>query len=499
MGPPRYSLWEDEAPFCISTDGAARSVFSMLDDRLNPRVFFVGFGLTDSRLPFRCSGVVPTECGYAPDVFASLQPTINSIRVTLPRGTDLLSWLGKTGHARKGPLLRLSSEIQLFLNERPESQGWLSFCSIPVLMGDYLVCSVLQMDLDVYVSHPFLSAFMVDRLSHGGMPSLIAAVAEEFLETCEHELSVENPGNSVRTWRRDAAEIVRGGGRRLMTFPIAAAGRERDPSGVFSSLDIISSQRYEGEVGSGRLVLARRGHENLAATISLREAVNLDDHRAVRKLLQLSSGNLPLLSDTAACYGLGTVSPQYDPEREDLFVVSFVKHHTWQLRHDDDVLMHVANGTPGFLHADFPATKLEAELQRLFAMTPEQAKPLLDLAEDVAREPHGSMLVISANDAAAAEATRLGICNQATAIDPCQLAEDVLQRLTRIDGAVLVDLEGRCHAIGVILDGVATDRGSRARGARYNSALRYIETRDKAAVSVVKSEDGMIEVITRAR
>jgi DNA integrity scanning protein DisA with diadenylate cyclase activity len=78
------------------------------------------------------------------------------------------------------------------------------------------------------------------------------------------------------------------------------------------------------------------------------------------------------------------------------------------------------------------------------------------------------------------------------------LSEEVLQQLTRIDGAVLVGPEATCYAIGVILDGLATDRGDRARGARFNSAVRYVDCRDEPVVIVVKSEDGMIEVITRA-
>jgi len=497
MGPPRNSLWEHETPFWIYAEKAAKSVFRLLDDKLKTRVFFVGFGLTNSHLPLRCSGVVPREYGYGPELFTNFQPTVNNMRVILPTRTDLLSWLSGTGQAtRGGPLLSLSCEIDNFLNEHPETQSWLSRCSVPVRVGDYLVCSVLQVDRDAYAFHPYLGSFMVHDIPV--QPSFIDAVATEFLETSEHELSVDDPGKSFRTWRRDAVEIVRGGGRRLMTFPIAAARQDRDPSGVFSSLDIISSQRYEGEASSGRLVLASQGHGNLAVKIAFREAVDLNDHRAVRKLLQLSSDNLLLLSDTGVCYGLGTVSPPYHPQREDLFIVSFVKHHTWQLRHGDDVLMQVANGTPGLLHTDFPEIKLNAELQRLFAIKPPQAEPLLHLAEVVAKEPHGSMLVISQH--AADDATRLAKGKQATSIGPCQLSQlpdEVLQQLTRIDGAVLVDPEATCHAIGVILDGKATDRGDRARGARYNSAVRYVDScRDKAVVIVVKSEDGMIEVIT---
>jgi DisA bacterial checkpoint controller nucleotide-binding len=67
--------------------------------------------------------------------------------------------------------------------------------------------------------------------------------------------------------------------------------------------------------------------------------------------------------------------------------------------------------------------------------------------------------------------------------------------VTGIDGAVLVDPSGFCHGIGVILDGTATSVGDRARGARYNSALKYLASwQDTPTVILIVSEDGMIDL-----
>lgn len=58
---------------------------------------------------------------------------------------------------------------------------------------------------------------------------------------------------------------------------------------------------------------------------------------------------------------------------------------------------------------------------------------------------------------------------------------------------------GICYSLGVILDGLASARGTPARGARYNSALRYVETvrkqRQHRCVAVVVSEDGPVDVL----
>jgi len=82
---------------------------------------------------------------------------------------------------------------------------------------------------------------------------------------------------------------------------------------------------------------------------------------------------------------------------------------------------------------------------------------------------------------------------------PLHLTPHEIQRLTAIDGAVLIEPNGKCHAIGVILDGLATDKGKSSRGSRYNSAVRYVETaREKfkqECLAVVISEDGMIDLV----
>jgi len=70
-----------------------------------------------------------------------------------------------------------------------------------------------------------------------------------------------------------------------------------------------------------------------------------------------------------------------------------------------------------------------------------------------------------------------------------------LLMLSSIDGAVLVDSEGICHAAGAILDGEAVrGKGTRSRGARYNSAIRYIHEKSEC-LAVVISEDGTINLV----
>jgi len=112
------------------------------------------------------------------------------------------------------------------------------------------------------------------------------------------------------------------------------------------------------------------------------------------------------------------------------------------------------------------------------------------------------MIVISS--AAAEEATRFE--EQSTVLqEPVRLTGELLNEtllmLTSIDGALLVDPTGTCYSAGVILDGFAIKgKGTSARGARYNSAIRYIygaltDHSKGECLAVVVSKDGTINLI----
>ena len=74
-----------------------------------------------------------------------------------------------------------------------------------------------------------------------------------------------------------------------------------------------------------------------------------------------------------------------------------------------------------------------------------------------------------------------------------------MRTITAIDGAVLVDPSSTCHAIGVILDGSITKKGDPSRGARYNSAVRYVESQKEdhtyTCLAIVVSEDGTVNLV----
>lgn len=123
---------------------------------------------------------------------------------------------------------------------------------------------------------------------------------------------------------------------------------------------------------------------------------------------------------------------------------------------------------------------------------------LYNIISGIAEITKGTTIVLTSKSKAEEEVERIGdLC---TPIDPVKLTgvgKKVLSGLTSIDGAMLIDTDGYCHAIGMILDGVYSKGGTSGRGSRYNSSNTYIRSKeDKNGKSeflcITLSEDGHI-------
>src|SRR3546814_15114041 len=77
-----------------------------------------------------------------------------------------------------------------------------------------------------------------------------------------------------------------------------------------------------------------------------------------------------------------------------------------------------------------------------------------------AHQKKGSMIVIAED----AESEALRLDAQGTNIQPAQLSVALLRQASAIDGSILMDPQGYCHEIGVILAGHANDQCTPYRG-----------------------------------
>lgn len=360
-----------------------------------------------------------------------------------------------------------------------------------VLVEQHEVHPVIGLPLSIERNMPALTTRVRDRI-HISV-SLLEAVLDEILRLARLALYLPDPGSDlIDVLSADSSEIIRRGATRLAESTAVLAG-ELMSSGVFEKLNAISTLRYERREGIGRLLMIAPDNPALGPAVQF-EPIQLSERRSVRKMLELSAGeNLALLTDGRVIYGLGQLGPTYEPAQESAFFIEIVGEGTWQIAHVETALLRVEFGEPLLPRPRIEELKFRDIINRVFESVGGADIDLIwDLTLSAADAEHGTMLVISSS--AQEEANRLG--RQALRVMSTPLTRTLIAEFSKIDGAVLLAPDGTCHAIGVIVDGVAGDVGDRSRGARYNSAVRYlVSSRNVPTAIVLVSEDGMVEIL----
>lgn len=477
-------MWEHQSLFRVSAQLFAEGVFNLLDRNLKPEVFLLG--LASAKEPDEPQAVIiePANHRYPSSEFTEVKGRAATLESAEgPR--EVVYHLHPTDQDRFEKqrwyeLLRQATELTL--NEMPpEPMTRVSFCSLPVSFNGYLVLVVLQLSSEAYHGYYALPDKIVARAN-----SLLAAAVQEFLQDCARALRESDSDDAHPVLDRDYNEMLRAAGRRFMLR--AAAGTH----GLYDACNGVAALRHEGDDGIGLMIVARRHHPAIVPVLTLDTPITLRDHRSIRKLLELSEDNTALITDATHVFGLGYLVEETHPSYEPLFMVHFTKHYSWELTHADHIMMKVVSNSPRL-----PQGRVDADN---FAHAVRKQWPeLLDagiaylwrLTQEASIQSTGTILVISAG--AAQEAQRL--TRQCFRVVPRLMTPAILRLVTNIDGAVLVDQNGICHAIGAILDGLATAKGDSSRGSRYNSALRYVESSQYPVLAVVVSEDGLIDLL----
>jgi hypothetical protein len=487
MSTLRYFMWQWQHIFQDSAAQLARRFLDPLDPQLGPDAFLVGFRVADEAQGSEPVCVSPENCRFRPELFDNVSERTERLVEEQPQ----LTWRCSAPsdpetyqHAAVHRSLRLAVE-QILAEAEPASAF---FASEPTFVNGYSVLVVVRVDRARYDSHCRLRRDVVQKgqMTYPVGRSLIETTVRSFLDALADALQKPEPGKNVFLIR-DHSAVRRTAAERLMRGPAWAGGDQMGLGDIYEICNTISRQKYEGVEGTGQLLFVRAEHPSVKIELRLGNPVRIQDCGAIRKLLQMASGKLCLLCNSRDVYGLGTVEG-YDGEAEDLFEVRFRKHFTWELVHAGHVMMHCRDGSPQLQPPGPACEPIREALQRVFPG--KKVEHLVELGMSIAGQPHGAMLVVTPS--AADEAVRLA--KQATVIEPIALTPELIGLVTKIDGAVLIDLDGTCHAIGVILDGLAHDRCTSTRGARYNSGVRYAYHREDRVV-LVKSEDGVVNVL----
>lgn len=487
-------MWGYQHMFQISINNSAQKLFNSFKDDLAPKAFLIGVWENDEEKPTSYDICIePEDIGYERFIFSYVKKVArdfieNDSEKNIFHSHDI----AQKNHERRIELRAIKNAIQSILLPIDQQQNKISYVSYPKNVSGYQVFIVLQLNNLAANAIYSLKQSVVD-MRYPVSTSLLDSTITLFLDSCFKALQQTNPGASLNVLERETSEIIRSAGNHLMkTLSMRFHGYLFN---LFELCNLISAQRYEGAESNGRLIIAHRNHQAVYEFITLASPVSLQDHRSVRKLLEMATGNLSLLSDGEEVYGLGGIE-DYNPTDENLFVISFKKHFTWELIHDNNILMEVEYGKPQLIKERIKQDRFSDHINRIFPDTSEEVvKKLWEVVLAATEQKHGTMVVISSG--AIEEAERLK--NQCTVIKPIEMDSDTMKAVTAIDGAVLLNPSGDCFALGVILDGLATKSGEASRGARFNSAIRYLETQTYECLIIVISEDGHINLIPELR
>ncbi len=364
-----------------------------------------------------------------------------------------------------------------------------SFSGEGRIHGDHVVVPLVDLDPEAYSRCP---ALQKNQLGPLRVPQGLAdTLVDVLLEEATSELSKPEPGGDINDCMKLEPGATRlRAARRLLGRVAVSIGAPQLMGKLFDDLSTIASLRYESQVGRGGVLLAQLGHPGVRQDALFVDPVPLRRATWARKILQLATPSTSVLCHELGLFGLG-VKDKYDPTLENLFEVLFVEHHRWHLRHDDTVLLDVHYGDPSLPKPRLEEADFTGAVEGVFGKGDSDPKTLWRLASAAVEAQHGALLVVS--ERAADEAKRLK--GQSMPIEPLAGEPQLVKAFSEVDGAILIDPSGQIHAFGVILDGQASERGTPARGARYNSSLRYVDAADHKVLALVVSEDGHVDPI----
>lgn len=265
---------------------------------------------------------------------------------------------------------------------------------------------------------------------------------------------------------------------------------------VFNTL---STLKYENESNIGSILKIKETREegfdklqsNYDISICFKQPISVeeDSYKKIRKLLEVTNDSLSLLmngNDEIFAIGKMIENPSCE-----YYQVRFEEFMKWTLYKNKEKFLCFENMIPRIPDTERGITESDIILlKKTFNIT--DTSIYERIIEEAVFQQHGTMVVFAEN--ASDESERLN--ESGIRIEPTDICKaGLVKAVSTIDGAIICDPEGLCYSIGTILDGSTSKQADSSRGARYNSAKRYIEQqkeKEKNTFIVVVSEDGYV-------
>ena len=281
--------------------------------------------------------------------------------------------------------------------------------------------------------------------------------------------------HAVRDFLVDRRSAIMGVDTQLRMYPILDA------------IMFLSKTKEEGACPRGRLIFidpSALSEVTFLACFLTQERPSLKNHKHVRKLLlAVEYSHRVLISDGRHIVGIAM-----DEAIPRCSVIADFRGEYGFIYLDD---MPVCSFSDGMFHSSTRKAKLvQVEEILLEAHLESESRSLLfqilsDIVHHAEENKFGCTLVIDLNT------KPLSIAGQHldTTLDLSREEHrDFAKSLSRVDGALHIGADLGLHGFACLLDGHAVPNENRARGARFNSALRFSAEHAHIAIIVVSSD-----------
>lgn len=387
----------------------------------------------------------------------------------------------------------VKEEIERRIASYDQENGTLSFCGSVYPVDDYYVCTIIQVNAALLDRFPPVKFAVSTRYDPSEL-SFIKSCIETVLDEARNALVFPEPGRGLSGTMRSSEEVVARAASGLMRSISFLIG-PYEGLGLFEAFNQIAALKYEGTDVNARLLLISGDVAPSAYLFRFADPVRLSQSRWARKLLHLVTRDAALVGDSDALYGITTSPDELSESEPKSFTVEFLGGRQWILYHRSQGLLRVEAGQAQLPQEPISVERFTNNVERIFVDSGANPNNLWQIFLTMLKQPKGHMVVVAAD--AIKEAERLA--SQGTRIHPTPLTSELLERACRIDGTILIDPQGVCHAIGIILDGPVSEYCTPSRGARYNSAIRYVGHKPNGRMAIVISDDASIDIIPMLR
>ena len=489
-------MWGYQPHFRKNLELRAEEVFAELGVNLKPEVLLVG-ALRQGQKDDNAICVEPEDGKWSLSLFGNLieliQETVNTHPLQKVIYGDEPSMRDKPENIRRDSV---TSAVRQSLGVYDRDRKVVSFCGVARPVEKFYVVPVIQIPESLFEKFPPLQLPPTDdEYTPKGNQSLVHSAIAVLLQEASKALLDAEPGRAIFSTMRSAPEIVSEAADRFMDIPDMLTGSLYGCE-LFQRLNIISSLFYEGMKGLGSLVLAKPENSAIEYLVRFEDPIPFREPRWARKALQMATADVSLIASAGNIHGLGRLKRENDSSAVDIFTVDFIDHYHWELRHGDLTLISSRYREPRLPQEPISQNHFTSNFLRLFpGATIEGATHCWNLFLKAATQKHGSMIIVAED--AASEVERLS--QQGTSIKPVVMTTSLVESVSGIDGSIILDPQGVCYAVGVILDGAATPQCTPSRGSRFNSAMRYVRSSNKRRLALVFSHDRTFDIIPLLR